>query len=84
MQLVKTDLPDLATMSLDELFEMAKELGDLKTGGILGNHAAALHCKFTKPDFVDLKCKTYETLKENIADVITRAAQLKAFYRMMK
>lgn len=70
-------------LSLDELFEMANEIGELETGGIMGSHSAEIKLRNIGGDFIIVKSRKYRTLKENIQECISRSRQIINFYRTL-
>ena len=55
--------------SLDDLFEMAREYGELSTGDF-GSGSAKLHLSFTGEDRVYLYSDNKQNLNENIEECI--------------
>ena len=73
-------IPAMKEMTLDDLYVLARQLGKVEIGGTFHPEAAKLDCNFTGDDYVFIRCTKYPDVKQNLADVIQRAEQLKAFY----
>lgn len=58
--------------TLDDLYAAASELGEVEIGGISSKSAVEIkiHGEF---GYLYIKCKKYETLKENLSECIRRA-----------
>lgn len=69
-------------LSLDELFEECARYGTLETGS-WGANNAELKLNFTGGDYVSLKSKDKNSLKENIQDVLSRAKKLKEVWHLL-
>ena len=68
-------------LSLDELFDMANQIGKLETGGISGREAAAIKLRGCKGDYLIVRSCDYPTLKQNICECISRGKVIVELYK---
>lgn len=66
-------------LSLDELYEIAEELGEVEIGGY-NRHRAMIKAHFTK-DLLALRSSNSSCVKKNLAEVIDKARKLKEIYQ---
>lgn len=74
---------NVSNLSLDDLFEISGRIGNLETGGILGAQAAQIKLKNTGEDYIVVKSRHYQTLKENIQECISRARNIINLYNTL-
>ena len=70
-------------MSLDELFEIAATFGELETGGVRTRHGAEIRVSNVDGDWIRVRSEKCETLKQNIAECITKARAVRDLYKSM-
>ncbi len=87
MRLIGTDeqqvISSVRVMTLDELFELAGNFGELETGGFRGGNVAQIKLRNTGEDFIIVKSQNFQTLKENIQECISRSRSIINFYNTL-
>lgn len=68
-------MPKATNATLDDLFSAANEIGEVEIGGSFSKNSAEIkiHCEL---GHFYVKCKKYDTVKENLAECIHRARHI--------
>jgi hypothetical protein len=67
-------------LSLDELFEIASEVGSLETGGTWGRQSASIKVHGTGHDYISVSSSDKPNLKANIQECIAKAHAIRQLY----
>lgn len=71
----------LKTLSLDELYSIAGELGTVEMGGLFGSASVDIKVNFVGDDYVSIRERKSNDVKTNLARCIHRSVELREIYK---